>query len=143
VAGGWRRSTAQPSLRAEGVFGSIIGANVAPSFLARSTASTFRRIKSVAAEKLDVEFTAEERNNLAELGKRLSLIDAADERFADAFTIFRRGCRIAEHTIAHDRATFRAALKLAKRARIAEDHDREARGGAAACLRPARGRCLL
>jgi integrase len=77
-----------------------------------------RKITNVPSEKLDKDVTAEERKNLAELGRKLALIDAADERFVDAFTVYRRANEIAEHTIAHDRGTFRAALKLAKRARI-------------------------
>jgi integrase len=77
-----------------------------------------RKIKGVAINKMDDEFSLNERNNLAELGRRLALLDAGDERFVDEFTVHRRENQTSEHTIAHDRGTLRAALKIAKRARI-------------------------
>jgi integrase len=77
-----------------------------------------RKITRVSADKLDKAFTAEERGNLVELGAQLALSDAGDERFVDDFILYRRANGIAENTISKDRTTFRAALRLAKRARI-------------------------
>jgi integrase len=77
-----------------------------------------RKVKSIAEDKLDKALTTEEREDLIELGKRLALVDAADERFVDAFILYRRANGVTENTIAKDRTTFRAALRLAKRARI-------------------------
>jgi integrase len=77
-----------------------------------------RMITNVPPEKLDKVFTVDERENLIELGKQLALIDAGDERFVDSFILYRRANGVSEHTIAKALGTFRAALKLAKRARI-------------------------
>ncbi len=77
-----------------------------------------RKITRASEEKLDRAFTSEERENLIELGMQLALADAADERFVDAFIVYRRANGVTENTISKDRTTFRAALRLAKRARI-------------------------
>jgi integrase len=75
-----------------------------------------RKIKGVPESKDDTSFSLEERDKLAELGKKLALIDVGDARFVDAFTIHRRTHETSEHTIAHDRGVLRVVLKMAKRA---------------------------
>lgn len=77
-----------------------------------------RKIRSMATEKPDKTLSPDERENLVELGKKLALADAADERFVDAFILYRRANGVTENTISKDRTTFRASLRLAKRARI-------------------------
>jgi integrase len=77
-----------------------------------------RKIRSIATEKPDKTFSPDERENLVELGKKLALADAADERFVDTFILYRRANGVTENTIGKDRTTFRASLRLAKRARI-------------------------
>jgi hypothetical protein len=75
------------------------------------------QIKKIPAEMIG-KLTLEERNDLAELGKKLALVDAGDERFVDALIQHRREVSTSEHTIHHDRQTFKTALGMAKRARI-------------------------
>ncbi len=77
-----------------------------------------RKISKVPPEKKDADLSAKERENLIELGKQLALLDAGDERFVDAFILYRRANGVTEHTISKALGTFRAALKLAKRARV-------------------------
>jgi integrase len=77
-----------------------------------------RVARRIGADRRDDAFTSEEREQLIELGKCAALIDAGDERFVDAFILHRRANETSENTVSKDRATFRAALKLAKRARI-------------------------
>lgn len=75
------------------------------------------KVRSMTAAEVD-GLTLDERNALVELGRRVSLIDAADECFVDAFVRFRRELQNSEHCIHHDRQTFKTALGLAKRAKI-------------------------
>ena len=77
-----------------------------------------RKITNLPTERLDKTLTSDERENLIELGTQLALVDAGDERFIDAFILYRRANGVMENTISKDRTTFRAALRLAKRARI-------------------------
>jgi integrase len=77
-----------------------------------------RKVRNLPLETLDKTLDTEERENLIELGKRVALADAADERFVDAFILYRRANGVTENTISKDRTTFRASLRLAKRDRI-------------------------
>jgi len=77
-----------------------------------------RHAANVDSKTGDKELTAEQREHLIDLGKRVALMDASDERFVDAFILYRRANGVTENTISKDRTTFRASLRLAKRARI-------------------------
>jgi len=106
-----RRALVTAGKRSEGTL-KFYESHARPWFL--FAGATARNIEAAAVSRL----TLAERNDLADLGKRLSLIDAADERFIDAFGRFRREQQTSEHAIHHDRQTFKTALKRAKREKI-------------------------
>ncbi len=77
-----------------------------------------RQIRRIPSNKNTADYSKTERDDLANLGANLALMDAGSNRFVDAFTIHRREQGQTERCIGHDRQTLKSALKMAKRDRI-------------------------